>query len=358
MTAPTTQPPDGVRLAAFVQRHFLWLLLACYALAAYWPQPGLAMRDWRWPVAWAGNGNVTFPLLLLALMLFCAAITTDLEQIRSVLRYPIVLCLGVAAVWCGPALFVVASGWLLPQLFDDPAITDLLVGLALVATMPVANSSVGWVQNADGNLALGLALVVLSISLSPWATPISLAWIGKSLSPAEQRSCEALVTQFSGWFFVVWVILPTALGFVCRILATPRRVAAVSRWIMLASASALLMLNYINSSLALPSARNTSIALFLVTVVLATALCSVGLILGWCIARTLRSTHETQTALLFGLSMKHTGLALILAGAVLADQPLAILLIVLVTLVQHVLAAVVQWVRVHRTEWAAIPSPP
>ena len=46
---------------------------------------------------------------------------------------------------------------------------------------------------------------------------------------------------------------------------------------------------------------------------------------------------------MFGLSMKHTGLALILAGAVLADQPLAILMIVLATLVQHLLAGVVQW---------------
>ena len=46
---------------------------------------------------------------------------------------------------------------------------------------------------------------------------------------------------------------------------------------------------------------------------------------------------------MFGLSMKHTGLALILAGAVLADQPLAILMIVLATLMQHLLAGLVQW---------------
>jgi hypothetical protein len=41
--------------------------------------------------------------------------------------------------------------------------------------------------------------------------------------------------------------------------------------------------------------------------------------------------------------MKHTGLALILAGSVLADQPLAILVIVLATITQHLLAGVVQW---------------
>ena len=55
------------------------------------------------------------------------------------------------------------------------------------------------------------------------------------------------------------------------------------------------------------------------------------------------AADETRSALMFGLSMKHTGLALILAGAVLSDQPLAILLIVLATLMQHLLAGLVQW---------------
>jgi predicted Na+-dependent transporter len=54
---------------------------------------------------------------------------------------------------------------------------------------------------------------------------------------------------------------------------------------------------------------------------------------------------QTRSALMFGLSMKHTGLALILAGAVLANQPLAILMIVLATLVQHLLAGIVQWAQ-------------
>ena len=46
---------------------------------------------------------------------------------------------------------------------------------------------------------------------------------------------------------------------------------------------------------------------------------------------------------MFGLSMKHTGLALILGNMVLSNQPLAILLIVLATLMQHIIAGVVQW---------------
>jgi predicted Na+-dependent transporter len=66
-------------------------------------------------------------------------------------------------------------------------------------------------------------------------------------------------------------------------------------------------------------------------------------VLGWILAWLVRVKPMTRAALMFGLSMKHTGLALILAGAVLADQPMAILIIVLATLVQHLLAGVTQW---------------
>jgi BASS family bile acid:Na+ symporter len=207
----------------------------------------------------------------------------------------------------------------------------------------VANSSVGWTQNALGNLALSLALVVLSISLSPLVTPQLLSVLGMSLSPQEQAYCEALVSRFSGVFFIIWVILPTAAGFAGRYLLSPDRVARVGHWFALASAAALLALNYINSALALPRVYDSPPTLLLATFILAALLSIVGLLAAWGIAWLLRLSTATRSALLFGLSMKHTGLALILAGAVLANQPTALLVIVLATLMQHLFAGLVQW---------------
>jgi BASS family bile acid:Na+ symporter len=349
LEGPTTISCDD-RRANFIQRHFLWLLLACYALATFRPNPGLTMHDWRWPVAVAGNGHVTLPLLLLAWMLFCAAVMTDLSQVRTVLRHPLVLCTATAAVWLGPSLLVVVAGWIVPRLIDDPAVAGLLVGLALVATMPVANSSVGWVQNAGGNLALGLALVVLSISLSPWVTPKLLALLGTSLSPAAKLQCEELVSHYSGWFFIVWVILPTALGFACRWLITPARAASAAGWFALTSAAALLLLNYISSSLALPKASRSQVALLVTAALLAMALSLVGIVLSWAMGWAAGLSRETRSALSFGLSMKHTGLALVLTEAVLTEKKLAILLIVLATLAQHLVAGLVQWMQFRRRD--------
>jgi BASS family bile acid:Na+ symporter len=333
----------GDRLAQFVRRRFLWLLLTSYALSVVWTAPGLAMRKWDWSPANGTNVPLSFTLVLLAVMLFSAALLTDVSQIRLVSRHPIVLLTAIVAVWLGPAMLVIAADWLIPATIGGTATSGLLVGLALVATMPVANSSVGWTQNAEGNLGLALALVVLSILLCPWVTPNLLNLLGMSLSAKERAYCEALVGQFSGWFFIVWVILPTAAGLAFRFLLTPPRVERIACWFVLASAAALWMLNYINSALAFPRIREASAALLGATVALAAATSLVGLALGWALARIIYVKPQTQAALMFGLSMKHTGLALILAGAVLADQPLAILFIVLTTLTQHFLAGMVQW---------------
>lgn len=341
------QKPLADRVAHFVRRRFLWLLVAAYALAFLWTAPGLAMRSWEWSPAGGANVPFSFVLLLLAVMLFSAALLTDVSQIRILSHHPLVLAVALLTVWLGPALLVILAGWLIPPTIDGQPTAALLVGLALVASMPVANSSVGWTQNADGNLGLALALVVISILVCPWVTPNLLNLLGMSLSSDERAFCEALVGNFSGWFFIVWVILPTAAGLAARYFLTPSRVARVSHAFVLASAAALLLLNYINSALALPRIREASPRLLVATAALAATLSLVGLVLGYALAWVIVLKPATRNALMFGLSMKHTGLALILAGAVLADQPLAILFIVLATLTQHLTAGIAQWCLQH-----------
>ena len=159
------------------------------------------MRGWEWSPALFTTVPLSLPLLLLAVMLFSAALLTDVSQIRLVSHHPLVLCVALLAVWLGPGLLVLAAGWLVPSTIDGQSTAGLLIGLALVATMPVANSSVGWTQNAGGNLGLALSLVVLSILLCPWVTPNLLSLWGMSLSPSEQAYCAALVQQ------VLWPVL-------------------------------------------------------------------------------------------------------------------------------------------------------
>lgn len=344
MASRERQDRSGATFAEFLRRRCLWLLVACYALAAIWPSPGRFVRAWHWESGFASHASVTVPLLLLALLLFCAALVTDVAQIRSVAQRPWALVAGLLAVWLGPTLLVLVAALLVPRVIDGPATVGLMVGLALVASMPVANSSVGWTQMLRGNLALGLALILVSIFLSPWVTPRLLGWLQQSLAHPEQVALARLIESFSGTFFIVWVILPTAAGLACHWMVGTRRVTALADWIAVVSVAALLLLNYVNAALALPEVLQQSRpAVLFATLVLAAALSLVGLATAWLVARLLRLSDEERAALLFGLSMKHTGLALLLAGAVLADQGLAILVIVLATLAQHLTAGIVEW---------------
>ena len=312
--------------------------------AALWPLPGRAMREWRWTPSALPAAEFTLPLVLLALLLFSAAVQTDISQIRAIRSRPWALVWGTLAVWLAPAVLVLMAAAVLPLVVDRESTAGLLVGLALVASMPVANSSVGWTQLVRGNLALSLGLVLVTIFLCPWVTPWLLGWLRMTLSTSDQTYFQALIDNFSGAFFILWVVLPTAAGLACRHALGKDRVAAMGCWLTFTSVTSLLLLNYVNAALALPEVVEQSrISVLATTAVLAAALSAVGLAAGWLVARLMRLDAPARLALMFGLGMKHTGLALLLAGAVLAHQRLAILMIVLATLAQHLLAGLVQW---------------
>lgn len=338
------------RAAAWIHDNFLWLLVVSYLLAAIAPKPGLAIRGLSYTRA--TGDEISAPLLLLALLLFCAAAVVQWGQVRELLERPSILLMSLGAVWLAPAAFVSLLGWMMPTALGDVPSAGMMVGLALVAAMPVANSSVAWTQNAHGNVALGLGLIVLTIVLSPLATPQMLQLMGLALSPEETQHTEAMVHRFSGMFFIVWVILPSLAGLVCNRLAGPERIAKARGTIRLVSAVMLLTLNYANASLAMPKLlRSESWMSVLVSAVLALAISVLGVVVAWVMSRITRLDHATWIALIFAFSMKHTGLALVLAGEVLEDEPRAILIIVQATLLQHIVAGMVdRWLARHGYE--------
>jgi len=321
-------------------------------MAAVLPGPGLAIRNL---VLTAPSGDkVTIPLLLLALLLFCAAVVVRWSQVQSLMQRPGILLLGLIAIWLVPGVLVGLLGWVLPYLLGEYVTTGMMVGLALVAAMPVANSSVAWTQNAKGNIALSLGLVVLTIVLSPLATPQMLKFMRLALSDLETAQCEHLITKFSGSFFIIWVILPSLAGGVANRLAGPQRIKNARGTIRTISAITLLTLNYTNASLAMPKLFDgDGIKTVLISTVLAILLSALGMLSAWLLSRWLSLGNESRVSLVFGFSMKHTGLALVLAGEVLETEPRVILMIVLATLLQHIIAGVADWFLARSTHTPA-----
>lgn len=345
-------------LAAGIRRHFLWLLLATYTVSAAVPGPGVAALRFDFtslmgPEWQAYGGRATLPLLLVALLLFFAAVAVDLAELRVLLRRPVVWLLGVAGVWVGPAVVVAAAGMLLPGLLESDAATGLMLGATLLAAMPVANSSVAWTQQSGGSLPWSLGLVVLPILLTPWVTPALLRLSGMSLSGGEAEFVEHLVGSFSGVPFIVWVLLPTAAGLGVRRVMGAEAIAEFATARQLASSAVLIALNYITGAAALPQFfQHPSAATLTAAAVIALALAATGVLLATLLGAALGLDRPTTDAMRYALSMKNTGLSFALAvTAGLAECDEAILLIVVTTPVQHLVSSLVD--RVARRRAAA-----
>jgi bile acid:Na+ symporter, BASS family len=327
------------RGAAWLHRYFLIVLLATYALAGLFPRPGTFIREFA--VNLPGGGQERASMLLLAVLLFCAAAVIQWSQVRDLLERPSVLLLGLLTAWFGPALVVIIFSPLLSRLAMNDATGGMMVGFALVAAMPIANSSAGWTQNAGGNIALSLALVILSILLSPLATPNLLKLMGWVLSDADTIRIERVVTQFSGWRFILWVILPSLAGAAAAWKVGHQRITHAKPYFRVVTLVTILVLNYANASLAIDKVWiSEPISVIVLAALMAASVSIVGILLATIQARLCGLTRPSWIALAFGLSMKHTGLALVLAGEYLQNQPRVILVVLLTTLAQHIAAAV------------------
>jgi bile acid:Na+ symporter, BASS family len=347
------------RTAGWLHRYFLVVLLATYALAGIFPGPGSRIREFA--IDLPGGGEERASMLLLAVLLFCAAAVIQWSQVRDLMERPSVLLLGLLTAWLGPALVVVVFGPLVPWLAQNEATAGMMVGFALVAAMPVANSAAGWTQNAGGNIALSLALIVLSILLSPLATPNLLKLMGWVLSEADTQRIERVVTQFSGWRFILWVILPSIAGAATAWFAGHRRITHAKPVFRIITLVTILVLNYANASLAVEKVWiSEPVGIILIAAGIAAMASIVGILLATIQARLFGLSRPSWIALAFGLSMKHTGLALVIAGEFLRDQPRVILVVLLTTVVQHLAAAAVD-LRLQRariaTAEAAVPAP-
>ena len=72
-----------VEFTDWVHRNLLWLLIASYVLAGVFPGPGRMIRGLS--LTRATGDDVTAPMMLLALLLFCAAAVVRWSQLRKLM---------------------------------------------------------------------------------------------------------------------------------------------------------------------------------------------------------------------------------------------------------------------------------
>jgi BASS family bile acid:Na+ symporter len=327
--------------SGFLNRHFLWLLLGSYAAAALWPMPGLWLKDFPiGDIPFAGSrARVTLPMLLLALLLLNAGLGVQTSRLRLLLHTGPLLAAGLAANLVIPVAFILAATYALRPWHDPEEVQGLLVGLAVVASMPIAGSSTAWSQNNNGDLTLSLGLVVLSTLLSPLTTPTALHAFGLMTTGDHAADLHRLAGQGTGAFLAACVALPSVLGVLGRRAIGGTLVDGAMPYIKLVNIADLLLLNYANGAAALPPALAERDWDFLaLTLGIAAALCLTAFASGWWLGRLLRAEPAGRTALIFGLGLSNNGTGLVVAGLALSGQPRVMLPVIVYNLVQHLVA--------------------
>jgi len=331
-------------LSHFVHEHFLWLLLGTYAVAALLPGPGLTIRHVTLgEVSLLGTPTkLSLPMLMLAFLLFNAGLGVQVGQLRALWKSPVAPLAGLFANLAVPVAFILGVSLAMRPWHNPDEVQHILVGLALIASMPIAGSSTAWSQNANGDLALSLGLVLGSTLLSPLTTPLALHSVGFVTTGDYSEDLHELAASGAGGFLALTVIVPSLLGVAARLALGEERTAVLRPRLRLFNSFILLLLNLSNASLSLPQAVAQPDWDFLAAILAITVgLCSVGFGSGWAIARLLKVDHARRTSLMFGLGMNNNGTGLVLASMTLADHPSVMLPIIVYNLVQHIVAGVV-----------------
>ena len=114
---------------------------------------------------------------MLSFLLFNAGLGIKTEELRKLPSYLMVLVIGFASLIIVPILIILCVHLCMIFWHDQEEVQNILMGLAVIASMPIASSSTAWAQNSDGNMTLSIGLVTLSTLLSPLTAPLMLNFV-------------------------------------------------------------------------------------------------------------------------------------------------------------------------------------
>ena len=318
--------------------------MSSYVVATVSPGLGLWIRNQS-----LGNVNVfqaklvfSLPPIMLASLLFNAGLGVKVAELKHLLHKPLVLLGGVFGNVTAPLAFIMAISFTMRLWHNPDEVQQILVGLALVASMPIAGASTAWAQNVNGNLALSLGLVLATTVLSPLLTPMVLHAVGFVTTGDYSEDLHELAADGSVSFLGAWVILPSLLGILTCWFVGEHRITTMMPYLKLINYGVLILLNYSNAALTLPDvAAHPDLDFLAITLVIVIALCLSAFATGFLLAHIFQADRKDTVSLMFGLGMNNNGTGLVIASLALADHPQVMLPIIFYNLVQHLVASLV-----------------
>ncbi len=333
----------------FMHKHFFWIVLITYFVATALPSFGLWIRDVSFgKFTWVDKSsiNLSLPLIMLALLLFNAGLGTKTNELNKSIKNPLILLTGLLTNILLPVILIFIVNLLMLHWHEPDELQNIIVGLAIVASMPIAGSSTAWTQATDGNLALSVGLVVFSTLLSPFTTPLILHSVGFMAYGDYREDLQELAIHGTSAFLFFSIVFPVVIGLVTKLFIGEKKVEQLKPYIKSVNIFVLILLIYSNASLILPQTfSNPDPDFILVIGFITAALCALAFGAGFLIANIFKTGKPEKAALMFGLGMNNNGGALVLASMALKDHPLVLLPIIFYNLAQQVIASYVNMIE-------------
>jgi BASS family bile acid:Na+ symporter len=326
------------------------VIVGSYVLAALFPTFGLWIRHVTFGSLDSQAGKIGFslPPIMLALILFNAGLGVKTRELGQLLQNPKLLLGGVVGNLATPLVFILALKYAMGIWHNPEEVQQILMGLALVASMPIAGASAAWSQNANGNLAVSLGLVLLTTILSPLLTPAVLHAVGFVTTGDYAEDLHELARDGVTDFLALWVVLPSLLGILTHKWLGEARLEPARHWLKLSNYIILILLNYSNAALTLPKVLSEPDPDFLaIMIVIVTGLCITAFATGYGLAQLLKADRPSMISLMFGLGMNNNGTGLVLASMALSDHAEIMIPIIFYNLTQHIVAAAIDrfWIQ-------------
>ena len=280
------------RVCGFLSSNIAVLIILFSVIAFFYPKG----------FSWATD----YTTLFLGAAMFGMGLTIKAEDFKIVFTRPKDLCVGFALQYTVMPL----TAFALAKVFGLSA--DLALGVILVGCCPGGTASNVITYVAKGDVPLSVGMTIVSTLVAPLCTPVLVYFLAGSWVEVS------LVTMMVS---VVKVVLVPVLAGILIYRIFPRQVDAVREMLPLVSVVAIVM---IISGIVGSNAEKIMTCGALVMVVVAIHN-TVGLALGTAAAKLLKLEEKKVTAIGIEVGMQNSGLAISLATANFAANPLATL---------------------------------
>lgn len=278
--------------ASFLTKNISIIILICSALAFWKPES----------ISWATG----YTSIFLGVAMFGMGLTIRAEDFKVVFSKPKEILVGCLAQYTVMPL----SAWVLCKLLNLPA--DLAIGVILVGCCPGGTASNVITYIAGGDVPLSVGMTIASTLIAPLVTPVLVYVLGGAW---VEVSLMAMVISV-----VKVVLVPVLLGILLHSLFG-KAIEKIQEVLPLVSVISIVMI--ISGIVASNKEKLITSGVLVLGVVILHNLS--GMLLGLGIARGMKLEYPKATAIAIEVGMQNSGLAVSLATANFAANPLATL---------------------------------